>query len=50
MARAHALNGDRAETEKYIELARQAGERMVEEEERRVFFGEFDGGNWYGVR
>jgi len=50
MARAHALNGDRAEAEQYIEMARQAGNSMVEEEERRVFFGEFDGGNWYGMR
>ena len=42
MARAHALNGNRAESENYIQLARQGGESMVEEEERRVFFGEFD--------
>jgi hypothetical protein len=50
MARAHALNGNRAEAQKFIELAQQAGDSIVEEGERRVYFGEFDGGNWYGMR
>lgn len=49
IARAHALAGSRAEALKYIALAQKAGEAIAGEEDRKVFFGDFNGGNWYGV-
>ena len=50
MARAHALNGDRAEAERYIEMARQEGEGIVNDQDLSIFVSEFNGGNWNGVR
>ena len=49
-ARAHALNGNRTEAEKYIEMARQEGEGIANEKDRSIFISEFDGGNWHGAR
>lgn len=50
LARAHALAGNKQEAEKYIALAQKAGEAIREEEDREIFFQEFNGGNWNGVK
>jgi len=49
MARAQALSRDQAEVQKYIQLAQKAGEAIKGKEDREIFFGDFDGGEWYGV-
>ena len=50
MARAQALAGNRAEAQKYIELADKAGSVIQDEEDRQIFIDDFNGGEWYGAR
>jgi len=50
VARAHAVAGNRDEAAKHIELAQKAGEAIKEEEDRKVFLAEFNGGNWNNLR
>ncbi len=50
LARANALAGKRDEALKYLRLAQQAGQAINNDEDKSIFFGDFNGGNWYGVR
>jgi hypothetical protein len=50
MARANAVAGTREEALKYIALAERAGENIADEQDREIFVGDFNGGNWGGVR
>jgi hypothetical protein len=50
MARAQALAGDQTEAQKYIAKANKAGAVIKDEEDRQIFFDDFNGGNWYGAR
>jgi hypothetical protein len=50
MARAYALTRQKAEYEKYVQLAREAGEHIQDEEDCEIFFGDFQRGPWYGMR
>lgn len=50
LGRAHAVNGDKVEAGKYIEMAQKAGEAIQEKEDREVFFAEFNGGDWNGAK
>ncbi len=50
MARGHALAGDRAKAERFVALAQQSGAAMANEEDRGIFFSEFNGGDWHGVK
>jgi hypothetical protein len=50
MARAQALAGNETEAQKYIALANEAGVVIQDEEDREMFIGDFNGGEWYGVR
>jgi tetratricopeptide (TPR) repeat protein len=50
IARAYAVNGQKAEALRFIEKAQKAGEEIEEQEDREVFFAEFNGGDWRGVR
>jgi hypothetical protein len=50
IARAYAVNGDRPEALKFIERAQKAGEAIQGQEDREVFFAEFNGGDWHGVK
>ena len=49
-AGANALAGNSKDAEKSIERAKSAGEAIAIEEDRVIFFNEFDGGDWYGMR
>lgn len=49
MARAQALTGDQAQAQKFIQLAQETGEAIKDEEDRKIFFGDFDGGEWFGI-
>jgi hypothetical protein len=44
VARANAVAGDRTEALKYAALAQKAGEAIKKEEDRKIFFAEFEGG------
>lgn len=50
MARTQALAGNRAEAQKYIELADKAGAVIEDEEDRQIFFDDFNGGEWFGSK
>jgi hypothetical protein len=40
LARAHAVAGDATECERNLELAKEAGERIKQEDDKQYFFGE----------
>ncbi|MCX6067609.1 MAG: hypothetical protein NT121_17940 [Chloroflexi bacterium] len=50
IARAYTVSGEQANALKFIEQAQKAGESIKELEERDVFFTEFNGGDWHGIK
>jgi len=50
IARAYAVNGDKAEANRFIQMAQKAGEAIKGKEDRDIFFNEFNGGEWSGVK
>jgi hypothetical protein len=50
MARAHALGGNQTEAQEYIVKANKAGAAIQDEEDRQIFFDDFNGGDWYGLK
>jgi hypothetical protein len=50
IARAHALDGNVDEAEKFLQLAEKAGNEISESESKEIFMGDLHGGDWYGVR
>jgi tetratricopeptide (TPR) repeat protein len=49
IARANALAGNGEAAKKYLELAKAAGEAIVDAENKEWFIGDLDGGDWYRV-
>jgi tetratricopeptide (TPR) repeat protein len=49
LARAHAVAGDHDRAREYLELAQKAGEAIADEESKKFFSGDLEGGNWYGI-
>jgi hypothetical protein len=50
LARAHAMIGEQRMAEEFFELARQSGNAIMNDEDRSIFMGDFDGGEWYGMK
>ena len=50
IARAYAVNGEKAESMKFFEKAQKAGDVIKNKEDRDIFFAEFNGGEWNGVK
>ncbi|MEW6718144.1 MAG: hypothetical protein AB1345_11665 [Chloroflexota bacterium] len=50
IARANALAGNRNEALKYIQLAEERGQAIHNDEDKNIFLGDFNGGNWYGLK
>jgi hypothetical protein len=50
MARAHAILGHRADAQKYLLLAEEAGKAVAADEDREIFTNDLTGGNWHGLR
>ena len=50
MARAQALTGQQTEAQKYIDKADKAGAAIQDEEDRQIFFDDFNSGNWHGLK
>ena len=50
MARAQAMLGDHRIAQEFLILAQQAGNTIANEEDRSIFMGDFEWGNWYGLR
>lgn len=49
LARAHAAAGERDVAAEYKAKAAMTGKAIAGEEDRNIFMGDFNGGNWYGV-
>lgn len=47
MARASALSGHEEKAQKWMVRARQAGEKIENNESRNLFFNDLEGGPWY---
>ena len=50
MARAYAAAGDKSECKKYLQLAKEAGEKIKAKEDKNIFFGDFESGPWYNMK
>ena len=50
IARANALAGNRDEALKYIQLAEEGGQAISNDEDKSIFLGDFNSGNWHGLR
>jgi hypothetical protein len=50
MARACALCQNSEDARWYYQLARQAGRLIKDAEDRKIFEGDFGGGEWYGIK
>jgi hypothetical protein len=50
MARAQALAGNEAEAQKHIAMAGKAGAAIEDGEDREIFMGDFNAGEWYGLK
>ncbi len=50
VARANAVAGNLDEALKYIALAEEAGEAIADEQSKEIFLGDFNGGDWKGLR
>lgn len=50
MARAYAVNEYKKEYDKYIKLAEEAGNKIKEVEDRKIFFSDFQAQPWYGMK
>jgi tetratricopeptide (TPR) repeat protein len=48
-ARTNAAAGQREAARQYREQAQQAGERIADQEDREIFFADYNGGNWYNL-
>ena len=49
LARAHALAGDKEDAKKYLEEARPLGQAIANEEDKKIFLGDLQGGDWHGI-
>lgn len=50
LARAHALAGHKDEVDKLCSKAKEAGQRIKDEQDRKIFEADFNGGDWYGLK
>ena len=50
MARALAFKGEKTRALEYCHLAEEAGRKIKTEEDRKVFFDDYNGGNWNGIK
>ena len=50
MSRALALSGEMDEAKKFLSQAQTAGEAITGAEDRQIFLGDLNSGEWYGIR
>lgn len=49
LGRANAVLGDAEQARHYLQLARQAGQAIADREDRVIFLGDLEGGDWRGI-
>jgi hypothetical protein len=50
MARAHALAGDKETARQYFVKAKAAGDAIGNSEDKEIFTGDLESGDWYGIQ
>jgi hypothetical protein len=50
MARAYACSGEKTESQKYIKLATEAGEKIKNKEDKEIFTSDFEAEPWYKMK
>jgi hypothetical protein len=50
MARALALNGQIEQAKKYLTLAEDSAGRISDPEDKQIFVGDLESGEWYGLK
>lgn len=50
LARAHALAGNREEGSYYLTLADDAGKAIDDDEDKKIFMGDFETSKWFGIK
>jgi hypothetical protein len=50
LARANAVAGNQAGALKYLQLAETAGQAIADDQSKRFFLGDLNGGDWYGLK
>jgi len=50
VARANAIAGNRDEALTYIARAEEAGQAIADKGDQKVFFDDFNSGDWNGIR
>jgi hypothetical protein len=49
LARANAVAGNEDQARRYLALAEEAGQAIVDKESAKIFAGDLRGGNWGGM-
>lgn len=49
LARAHALSGNLDQARQWKAKARQLGDEIKDTEDKKIFDGDFNGGDWFGI-
>jgi hypothetical protein len=49
LARAHALAGNQDKAKRYKDQARQLGDQIQDAEDKQIFDGDFESGDWFGI-
>jgi hypothetical protein len=50
LARALALAGNRKEAQHHLQIAQEKGEEIRDEEDKSIFVGDLEGGDWYNLQ
>ena len=50
LARVHALSRNQKEAREFFERARQAGDMIEDGEDKTIFIGDINGGDWFGIK
>ena len=50
LARAYALVGDKVKAQEYLELAEKLGQAIQDKEDKDIFTGDLNSGDWYIIK
>jgi hypothetical protein len=50
IARSQAMLGDEKIAKEFFDLAQHAGNTIADDEDRSIFIGDFESGDWYGLK
>ncbi len=50
LARAYALAGDLKQADEHLKAAEKLGQAIMDTEDREIFLGDLNSGDWYGIK